>query len=347
MKFNNNHYKKISKITSLKISYLEFRQNKRRSLDIVEFEKELQNNLINLYRELLTKSYVPGPYAEFYITDPKLRLIHKSPVRDRVVHHLVSSQLQRVFEPIFIRQSYACRHGKGTHKGLYDLQSFCRQVSKNNTGNCFALKCDIKKYFASIDHKILIRLLDRHISDPDFINLMKKIIFSFNSGIPGRGLPIGNLTSQICANIYLHELDRFIKYKLKIKYYLRYCDDFIILSQDRHFLLSLISTIEEFLNTALKLSLHPKKVRILPYKTGIDFVGYVVFPGFVVPRSKTKRRMIRKIRKKIAEYRSGQIDRKQFDNTIKSYLGYLKHCNAFRLAREIKEIAKNVRLTAD
>lgn len=321
-------------------SYREFRKDKNKSLDLLSFERNLEDNLFSLYERLKDKTYQPGGYTEFYITDPKVRLIHKAPIEDRVVHHLVSRVLEEIFDPLFIAHSYACRKGKGTHKGVKDLQRFARKVSKNGTKDCFALKCDIKKYFASINHRVLTELLSRRIKDEEFLDLLKKIIWSF-PGDKNYGLPIGNLTSQFFANIYLNELDQFIKHVLKIKYYLRYTDDFIILSSQKNELRRLLPHIENFLKEKLLLELHPQKVRFVQFQNGIDFLGYVVFSHHIIPRTKTKKRMMLKIKIRVKEYQRGEVSYLNLKQTFQSYLGYLGHSNAYHLQHALKKIFRN------
>jgi len=254
-------------------------------------------------------------------------------VRDRVVHHLVSGVLEKIFDPTFYAHSYSCRKGKGTHKGVEAFIKLSRKASRNNTSSLFILKCDIKKFFAAVDHKILYELLSRKINDYDFLWLMSEIINSFRSEYTkdqnSKGMPIGNLTSQFFANIYLDPLDRHMKHELKIKYYIRYADDFIIMSESREYLKALIVKIKEFLDQTLKLSLHPDKIIIRDYYLGIDFLGYVVFPNFILPRTKTKRRMFRKIYKKIELFKANKIPLELLNQSLRSYLGYLSHGNTF------------------
>ena len=260
-------------IENLFKSFYLFRKGKTKSNDLLLYERNLEDNLFDLYEKLKSKRYKPGPYTGFYINDPKVRLIHKANIEDRVVHHLTGQKLEEIFEPTYIAHSYACRKNKGTHKGVLDLQRFTKKVSRNNTRACFALKCDIKKFFASVNHGILFKeILSKRVKDKEFLNLLKKIIYSFYSDQPGRGLPIGNLTSQHFANIYLNELDQFIKHKLKVKYYLRYTDDFIILSPDKKYLTTLLPAIEKFLKEELFLDLHPKKIKFLNLEISISFL---------------------------------------------------------------------------
>jgi len=203
--------------------------------DVLEFKLRLEDNIFELHQELKNRTYEHSDYTAFNVCDPKLRKIHKANVKDRILHHAVFRILYPIFDKSFIFDSYSCRIGKGTHRAVKRLENFCRKSNRNNRKNIFALKCDIKKFFDSVKQDILLNLIEGKIIDNDAIWLIEKIIRSFPSG-----LPLGNVTSQIFANIYLNELDQFIKHKLKIKYYLRYCDDFIILSESRDYLSDLI-----------------------------------------------------------------------------------------------------------
>jgi len=193
---------------------------------------------------------------------------------------------------------------------------------------CYVLKCDIKKFFASINHKILIKILKRHIEDTDIIWLIDEIISSFYSTRPGVGLPLGNLTSQLFVNVYMNEFDQFVKHELKIKYYIRYADDFVVLSDDKKWLEKQIFVIQGFLFKELKLELHPDKVSIKTLASGVDFLGWVNFPYHRVLRTTTKRRMLRRIVKSLAP------------ETLNSYLGLLRHGNTGKLQKEVYERIK-------
>jgi RNA-directed DNA polymerase len=294
------------------------------------FEKNVKQNIRALHWELKNRTYQHSPYISFYIKDPKLRHINKATVRDRVLHHAVFVILYRVFDRLFIFDSYSSRNEKGTHRAVHRLNQFANKVSKNNTRTCFILKCDIKKFFDSIDQEILIGLIKKQIYDENTILLLQVIINSFKKGIP-----LGNVTSQIFANIYLNELDQFIKRTLKIKYYIRYCDDFIILHNDQKCLITVIPKINNFLENNLKLSLHPDKITIRKYHQGIDFLGYVSFPYHKVLRTKTKHRIFKKIEFKIEEFKKDNLSEKSFNQTLQSYFGILKHCNSYKLGTKI------------
>lgn len=319
----------------------EFIEGKKKKIDVVAFTRFLEDNLFDLQQSLKEKTYRHGSYKSFYIRDPKVRHISKACVKDRVVHHLVSSMLEKIFDPTFYVHSYSCRREKGAHKAIETFIKLSKKASKNNTGSLFVLKCDIKKFFASVDHEVLLKQLTNKIRDEDFLCLLRDIIYSFNSevaensGTP-KGMPIGNLTSQLFANIYLDPFDQFMKQELKVKYYIRYADDFVILSESKGYLVELVEKIRKFLNSNLKLSLHPHKVEIRDYYLGIDFLGYVVFPNFVLPRTKTKRRIFRKIHKKMQLYKINKISGESLNQSIQSYLGYLGHANTYKLTQQLK-----------
>lgn len=301
----------------------EFRKDKRKKKDVQVFERNLEDNLSELYDKLRSKTYRHGNYQSFYVQDPKQRHIHKASVEDRIVHRLLYKYLYEIFDKTFVFDSYSCRIEKGTHKGIKRLEKFTRIVSKNYTKECWALKLDISKFFASVDHSILTCLLKKKINDPDILWLLKEVIDSFPSGIP-----LGNLTSQVFANIYLNELDQFIKHHLKIKYFLRYADDFLILSGDKQSLQRLIVSIGDFLEGELDLKLHPQKIILRKYTWGIDFLGYIILPHYTLPRTKTKRRIFKKLKEK--------INQPNFNQSLQSYLGYLKHAYTHNLQKELK-----------
>ncbi len=246
------------------------------------------------------------------------------------MHHAVFRILYPIFDKTFIFDSYSCRINKGIHRAINRLNKFFRKASQNNTKICYVLKCDIKKFFDSIDHAILMDLVKQKIKDKNAIWLINKIIESYSIKT-GKGIPLGNITSQLFANIYLNELDQFIKHKLKVKYYIRYCDDFVILDKDKFYLQKLISLINNFLANELKLVLHPNKVMIRKYRQGIDFLGYVCFPYDRILRLKTKKRMFRKIKRKLVILNVGEIAKEHFNHMMQSYYGVLRHCNSHKL----------------
>ena len=282
------------------------------------FEYFLEDNLFALRDELLSGSYRHSPYEPFTIFDPKKRQIHKATVKDRVVHQALVNIVEPFFDSRFIDDSYSCRIGKGTHAAVERLRHFLAQASRNNTRTVYALKCDVQRFFASVDHRVLLSLLRRRILDEPTMRLLENIIGSFSMG-EHRGIPLGNLTSQLFANIYLNELDRYVKMTLREKRYLRYCDDFIILGEDRLALLNTAETINEFLNRELSLRLHPKKLFVRTWNQGIDFLGYVILPQATLVRTKTAKRMLRKVS----------------EDNLTSYMGVCSHADAHELERII------------
>lgn len=298
-----------------------------------QFEYNLEDNIWQLHQELKNKIYQHSNYISFYITDPKLRHIHKAEVKDRIVHHALFRILYPIFDKSFIFNSYSCRINKGTHKAVKRLKIFLQKISKNNNRIAYALKCDISKFFNSVDQEILLSIIQRKIKDKNVIWLMKRIIKSYNKGIP-----LGNVTSQLFANIYLNELDQFIKHKLKIKYYIRYTDDFIIVHEDKQYLENIIPIIKDFLQKNLKLNLHPHKIILRKYIQGIDFLGYVLLPYYTILRTKTKKRMFRKIKENKLKLNQKLIFRDSFEQFLQSYYGILKHCNSEKIKLELKNI---------
>lgn len=289
----------------------------------------LENNLFELHGLLRTKTYRHSSYVAFNIYDPKFRHIHKAIVRDRIVHHAIVSVIEPIFDESFAFDSYSCRSDKGIHRAVNRLFVFSRRVSLNYKDSCFALKLDISKFFASIDHEILLDLLKKKLADEDLIWLLQNIIHSFSEG---KGIPIGNLTSQIFANIYLNELDKFVKQNLRVKYYIRYADDFVAVTGEQQHVGLLIRQIEKFLQVNLKLSLHRDKIIIRKLRRGIDFLGYIVLPYYILPRTKTKKRIFRKL-----EHAICSNDSYHFNQSLQSYLGYLKHANSYKIAQQIQD----------
>jgi RNA-directed DNA polymerase len=312
-------YQEIISLENLFAAWQEFLPGKRNKRDVQEFGATLTDNILQLQAELANFSYVHGPYKAFNISDPKPRNIHKASVRDRVLHHAVYRRLYPFFDKTFIADSYSCRIGKGTHKALDRLKSFAFKISKNHTKTVWVLKCDIKKFFASIDHKILLKILENYIIDKNVLWLLRQIIESFYSQTESKGLPLGNLTSQLFCNVYMNEFDQFVKHKLQVRHYVRYADDFVFLSDSRQDLENLIFKIPEFLDRRLKLALHPAKVFIKTLASGVDFLGWVNFPHHRVLRTTTSRRMFKR------------VYQKPTNPTLQSYLGLISHGNSHKL----------------
>jgi RNA-directed DNA polymerase len=323
-----HNFEEIISLENLLAAWQGFLLGKTSRLDVQIFAANLMNNLFVLQEDLLQRSYRHGSYQEFRISDPKPRLIHKATVRDRVIHHLLYKTLCQYFDKQFVFDSYSCREGKGAHKALDRFKYFAAKMSRNHTETCYVLKCDIRKFFASIDQVILMAILKAQIVDQDLLWLIGQVLTSFNSGLDRIGLPLGNLTSQLFSNIYLNELDQFVKKDLQIKYYIRYADDFVILSRDKKELECIVPLLNDFLNSKLRLNLHPDKLFIKTWASGVDFLGWVHFPYHRVLRTATKRRMLSNL---------GRVG----DNiaVLNSYKGLLSHGNSYKLLDQIKVLA--------
>ena len=309
----------IRSITSLFQAWSKFSRGKRSRLDVLVYERSLEENILELADVLQQGQFQHGPYVPFTIWDPKQRQIHKATVQDRLIHQAIVSGIEPLFERQFIHDSYSCRKYKGTHAAVNRLRHFLNQASHNNTQTVYALKCDVKQFFASVDHKILVNLLNQQVGDARTINLLNVVINSF-SDAPGKGIPLGNLTSQLFANVYLHQLDWFMKHGLRERFYIRYCDDFIVLSTDRQHLLDLVEPITRFLQERLALTIHPHKVTVRSWNQGVDFLGYVLKPHHTVLRHKTKQRALRRVS----------------SLNLSSYLGLCSHADAHELGQLFK-----------
>lgn len=283
------------------------------------------SNIISLHLDLTSKTYKHSLYKAFKIHDPKSRDIHKATVRDRLLHHAIYRVLYPFFDRTFISDSTSCRLGKGTHQAINRFIVFSNKVTFNHTRTAWVLKCDIRKFFASIDHQILLRILDTYILDKDVIALISEIVSSFSSTTKGVGLPLGNLTSQLLVNIYMNEFDQFMKHRIKAKYYIRYADDFVIFSPDRTWLCEIIPMITDFLKNRLMLQLHPKKISIRTVSSGNDYLGWINFPDHRVLRTSAKRRMFRRL-----QTCGGK------PATVQSYLGLISHGNSKKLKNSIE-----------
>lgn len=340
MKIYKNLFEKIISPENLFSAWDAFKIDKRNKYDVQQFEWKLEQNIFQLCHELKNKTYKHGPYTGFYIRDPKRRHIHKASVRDRVLHHAVFSVINPIFEETFIPTSFSCRINYGTHRGVAVLERIARRICKNRTNSCFILKCDVQKFFDSVDHHVLISIIRKRIKDEDAMWLLREIIESYSSSrstiFERKGLPIGNLTSQIFANVYMNEFDHFVKNIIKVKHYVRYTDDFAIVSESSTHLEDLLGPIAEFLDRKLALSLHPKKITVRKFNRGIDFLGYLIFPNHRLIRTKTRHRIFSKLRSRADEFHRGRISRLVLEQSLQSYLGVLSHANTYKLGNKLK-----------
>lgn len=332
-------FEKIISLENLLHSWRSFRKGKADKEDVKEFEFDLEDCLFGLHHDLANNTYRHGGYFSFYVHDPKLRHIHKPSVRDRIVHHALVNVLDPMYEPTFIETSYASRMGKGTHRGFKQLHRYAHELSQNNTQTVWCLKSDIRKFFDSMDHAVLMKILRRKVKDERVLGLIHEIIASFEKA-PGKGLPLGNLTSQLFSNVYMNELDQFVKRKLRVKHYARYADDLVVLSRDETYLRELLGKIKEFLSKELLLEMHPGKVKFVKWHAGIDFLGYVSFPHHSLVRAKTRKRMVKRIMAGVRGVRSGRMAQEAFDRSLGSYMGVLSHAHAAKLRKRIKDLTE-------
>ncbi len=318
-------------------------RGKRFQDNVLAFNFNLEDELQKLQDELKSKSYRPGGYTTFYIFEPKKRMISAAPYRDRVVHHALCNVIAPIFERTFIVDSYANRVGFGAHRALRRFTTFARSSR-------YILQCDIRKYFPSIDHEVLKQIIQDKIKCRETLWLINTIIDAGNEQeeviafFPGddlfapherrRGLPIGNLTSQFFANVYLNGLDHFVKEQLLAAKYLRYVDDFVCLSDDRGFLADARCAIEQFLD-GLRLKIHPVKSQIFETRHGASFVGYRIFPERIKVRNANLRRARRRLRQLRLRYRAGEINLEQVTQSLCSWIGHLQHGDTWRLRERV------------
>lgn len=343
-----NLIEEIYDFENLYDAYKTARKGKMNRKEILAYTANLEENLIEIQNELIHGMYEVGAYREFFIYEPKQRMIMSLPFKDRVIQWAIYRVLNPIFEKSFYEHSYACRVGKGTHSASEKLQEWLRIVNKK-PGKWYYLKMDISKYFYRVDHEILLALIERRIKDKKVIDLLRKIICSETAkfGLPassslsevdiredGRGMPIGNLTSQMFANIYLNELDKFVKNELHAKYYLRYMDDFILLSDDKFQLHAWKDSIIHFLDRELRLHTN-NKTCIRPINLGVEFVGYQTWATHKKLRKSTTKRMRKRLKYLQKQYANREITPEKVRQSIMSYHGLLDKANSYRLKKKI------------
>lgn len=316
-------------------AYNKARKCKRYRKDVLLFTKDKEDNLETVRNDILGLSYEPSEYRYFKVYEPKERQIMALPFYDRVVQHAINNVLEPIFNQRFIFHSYACRKTKGMHAASDTLQEWLYEWQKFHPDQpLYAIKADIHHYFQSINHDVLKAEIRKVIKDAGALILIDKII-NHNGQMPdGVGIPVGNLTSQLFANIYLNKLDQYIKHTLDAKYYMRYMDDFILLSPDKEQLRRWLADIERFLQDELKLELNPKTT-ILAAKNGIDFVGY----KHRATHRKVRPDSVKRIKKTIKKYESGKITKEQLQKSIASWTGHAGHADSYNLQKKVIALA--------
>lgn len=313
-------------------SYRAAKKGKRYSPEVMRYEERLEENLTNIENHLLWKTWAPSAWRQFWVYDPKSRLIQAPPFSDRVVHHALVDVVEPLFERKMIYDSYACRTGKGTHRAAGRVQRFLR-MARHNWGRAYVLQADISKYFPSIDHDILLNTLGRTIRDRNVLWLCRKIIT--NCGYKGCGIPVGALTSQLFANVYLNMLDHKIKDDWGVSYYVRYMDDFVILGRNKDELWDLLAAIKQYLATELRLRLNPKTCIYPAVGKPVDFSGYRIHTTHLLPRKRNVKRARQSFQKLARAYHAGGIDLDDIKPRVMSFLGYMQHCNSHKTTQSV------------
>lgn len=332
-----NVFDKKLNFENLLSAHYRARKQKVRKSEVIKFEMNLENNLTNLLHHLQNNTYKVGQYRTFYVTEPKLRKIEALPYVDRVVHQwYVEEFIKPNIVPKFIKDTYACIPGRGTHKAVDTVQRYMR-ICKRNWGNYWILKCDIHKYFYSIDPDILFNIMKKYITDKKLLFLTKCLIFDSRSD--SIGIPIGNYTSQFFANIYLNELDQYVKHNLKIKYYVRYMDDFIFLLKDKESCKNVKNLVNEFVTNNLKLELNQKS-RYYPCNQGLNFCGYRIWPTHRLLRNRCKRKILKKVRKWNKVWETGNLNFSIVMPSLQSWMGHSSHANSYNFKRKVIKQAK-------
>ena len=334
MAIARNLWQELCSSSNLELAFKKARKHKTIKPYVIEFEADLKNNLLLLRTELLFHSYCPKPLKTFILHDPKTRKISKSDFRDRIIHHALCNIIEPLFEKLFIFDSYANRKGKGTLKAIERFDHLQRRVSQNYQRSSLVLKADIRHYFDEVDHTILLTIIQRKIKDPKVVWLIKRILDNYCIK-EGKGMPLGNLTSQFFANIYLNEFDQFVKHQLKAKYYIRYVDDFAIFDCSPTALLKLQEQITIFLDEKLSLSLHPDKTKIVLLYQGVEFLGFKIFPRYRLLKKRNMRCFIKKSKAFYESYSGQQIEYDDVYNFMEGWCAHAKHANTFSRRQKI------------
>lgn len=343
MKRYNNLWHQIIEFENILKAARQAQRGKRFRDNVLEFNYNLETELARIKTQLETRTYHPGAYKTFEIVEPKRRMISAAPYRDRVVHHALCNIIVPIFERTFIADSYANRVGFGTHKALRRFTKFARSSR-------YILQCDIRKYFPSIDHEILKALLRRKLKCPDTLWLVETIIDGSNPQetvidyFPGddlltpfqkrRGLPIGNLTSQFFANVYLNGFDHFVKEKIQAEKYIRYVDDFALFSDNPEFLKAARIAIEDYL-ASLRLKIHPVKSQLFETQQGANFLGFRILPDCIRVRTENLRRARRRLRRMQRDFAQGKIEESEINQSIQSWVAHLKHGDTWQLRQKL------------
>lgn len=329
----NNIFDEKLKFSNMLEAYERSRDKKRNRKEVIVFELDSVSNIMKILKALKAGTYQVSPYRQFTIYEPKKRLIEALPFKDRVVQQwYVEEFIKPIFIPKFIIDSYACINGRGVHSAVKKLNKYMYNFSQKQK-DFYILKCDISKYFYNIRKETLYHIIERYIKDKQVLNLTKMLIYHNNDPV---GIPIGNYTSQYFANIYLNQLDHFIKEKLRVKYYVRYMDDFVLLLEDKEKCKEILIEITEFLTNELGLKLN-KKTNYFKSKQGVRFCGYKVFDNRILLLNENKKKIKKKIKIWNKLYHENKLDLKETALKLNSWIGHAKNADTYHLVQEMKK----------
>ena len=326
-----NKFEKALTYENLMKAHLKSQLGKTQKQNVIKFNLKKEEYVDWLYEQIKNGKYKHGGYTIFYVTEPKLRKIEASAYKDRIIHRWCVDQfLDKAFTPQFINHSYACIKGKGMHRAAIAVQKGMKQCKKKY-GEYYILKMDVAKYFPSINIEILMNIVKRKIKDEKILEILENIVYSKSIST---GLPIGNLTSQILANVYYNEADQFIKHKLKVRYYYRYMDDSIILMQNKDELKKVRKEIEKFIDENLKLKFN-KKTNIFKSKQGVNFCGYKINEYRMKLRDRGKKKIKKKVKYLKNQIKNGNMNSKEAKKYLCGHFGYIKYANVYNLSNKI------------
>ena len=332
---NNIFYNKL-KFKNMLEAYERAAYGKKKCKEVINYEIDLANNITQTLKQLYYGTYQVGKYREFQIYEPKKRIIQSLPFRDRIVQQwYVEEFIKPIFVPQFIEDTYACLDNRGVHKGVKKLNKYIHNYSKENE-DMYILKCDISKFFYRINKKILFEIIERKVKDKQFLQLTKMLIYHNNEEV---GIPIGNYTSQYFANIYLNQLDHFVKEKLKVKYYVRYMDDFILLLKNKQQAKEVLEKMKKYLKENLELELN-KKTNYFKVKQGVIFCGYKIHKDYILLKKDNKKKIYKKIKKWNELYDDKKLDLKQASIKLNSWEGHAKNADSYYLIKKVKSNCK-------
>ena len=332
-KIKNIFFKKLT-FENLLAAHHRAKKGKRYKNEIIKFELDLENNIINLLNSIKNKTYTLGKYHSFTIYEPKERIIESLPYKDRIVHQwYIEEFIKPYILPKFIKNSFACLENKGTHKAVKQVQKNM-QIFLRKHGDFWILKCDIKKFFYNINPNILFNIMKKYIQDEELLNFTKLLIFDNRNSYNKIGIPIGNYTSQYFANIYLNELDQYIVRTLKNGTLVRYMDDFILLAKTKQECIELKNKISIFIKNELGLELNSKS-KYYPYKMGVNFCGYRIFTTHKLLRTNSKKKIKANVKKWNKQYKNKTLNIAQTMQSLNSWVGHVSHCNSYKLKNKI------------